>query len=468
MRVHVPGTPFIVAAIVNLDEYFLPAHRQMQDSCQIASVQARQQIMAHYTTLNRQVMIGGLLAGLALCLVGGFSGFWFAAALSRPISRLRDGVRQVGEGNFAVAVPERGVREVAELAHSFNELGQQLTEYMEKRDFIRDTFGRYVTQEVVTKLLEGEGALEMGGETREVSLIMSDLRGFTAIIAEMDPEEVITFLNRYLSKMIAILLDNRAVIDEILGDGILAFFGAPEPLEDHPARAVACALSMQAAMDEINAENEAEGMPRLAMGIGVNTGTVVVGNIGSERRTKYSVVGSDVNFAARMEAFALAGQVLISASTYSRVKDLVEVDKVLTAEMKGMPGQATLYDVRSISAPYPIRLPDKSEQLVQLPDRIEVQIHRLKDKIVTGATGRAWITHLCDTAAQVTSEGPLEAWEDLRLILLDGNREPIPGHIYGKVTGVTPLEDGRFEVRVSFTSVPAEIYRTFRHDPGAA
>ena len=133
-----------------------------------------------------------------------------------------------------------------------------------------------------------------------------------------------------------------------------------------------------------------------------------------------------------------------------------------------MPGQATLYDVRSISAPYPIRLPDKSEQLVQLPDRIEVQIHRLKDKIVTGATGRAWITHLCDTAAQVTSEGPLEAWEDLRLILLDGNREPIPGHIYGKVTGVTPLEDGRFEVRVSFTSVPAEIYRTFRHDPGAA
>ena len=219
-----------------------------------------------------------------------------------------------------MAVPERGVREVADLAHSFNELGQQLTEYIEKRDFIRDTFGRYVTQEVVTKLLESEGALEMGGETREVSLIMSDLRGFTAIIAEMDPEQVITFLNRYLSKMIAILLDNRAVIDEILGDGILAFFGAPEPLEDHPARAVACALSMQAAMDEINAENEADGMPRLAMGIGVNTGSVVVGNIGSERRTKYSVVGSDVNFASRMEAFALAGQVLISASTYSRVQ----------------------------------------------------------------------------------------------------------------------------------------------------
>ena len=468
VRVHVPGTRFIVAAIVNLDEFFLPAQQRMKESCQIATVQAKERIEAHYAALNREVMIGGLFAGLALCLVGGLSGFYFAAAISRPISRLRDGVRQVGEGDFAVAVPERGVREVADLAHSFNELGQQLTEYIEKRDFIRDTFGRYVTQEVVTKLLESEGALEMGGEIREVSLIMSDLRGFTAIIAEMDPEEVITFLNRYLSRMIAILLDYRAVIDEIVGDGILAFFGAPEPQEDHPARAVACALSMQAAMDEINAENEAEGLPYLAMGIGVNTGSVVVGNIGSERRTKYSVVGSDVNFASRMEAFALAGQVLISAATYARVRDLVEVAGVLEAEMKGMPGRATLYDVRSIGAPFNIRLPDKSEQLSELPEPRGVRIHRLKDKIITGATGRAWVTHLCDTAAQVTSEGPLEAWEDLRLAFLDDNQEPTPGHIYGKVTRVTPLTDGRFEVRITFTSVPAGLCRTFGRPPETA
>jgi hypothetical protein len=225
---------------------------------------------------------------------------------------------------------------------------------------------------------------------------------------------------------------------------------------------------MQAAMDEINAENEAEGLPRLAMGIGVNTGSVVVGNIGSERRTKYSVVGSDVNFASRMEAFALAGQVLISAATYSRVKDLVEVDKVLEAEMKGVPGRATLYDVRGIGAPYNIRLPDKAEKLKKLPERIGVQIHRLQDKIVTDATGRAWVTHLCDTAAQVTSESPLEVWEDLRLILLEDNQEPPLGPIYGKVTGVTPLPDGRFQVHINFTSVPAGIHRIFRRDPGPA
>jgi hypothetical protein len=157
-----------------------------------------------------------------------------------------------------------------------------------------------------------------------------------------------------------------------------------------------------------------------------------------------------------MEAFALAGQVLISDSTYRRVKDLVEVGDVLQAEMKGLPGQATLYDIRSIGAPYHIRLPDRLEKLSKLPNRIGVRIHRLKDKIVTDATGRAWVTHLCDTAAQVKSEGALEAWEDLRLTLLDDNQEPTSGHIYGKVTRVTPVGDGRFEVLVSFTSVPAE------------
>ena len=253
---------------------------------------------------------------------------------------------------------------------------------------------------------------------------MSDLRGFTAIIAEMDPEKVITFLNRYLSKMIEILLDHRAVIDEILGDGILAFFGAPEPLEDHPARAVACALAMQAAMDEINAANEAEGLPRLAMGIGVNTGPVVVGNIGSERRTKYSVVGSDVNFASRMEAYALAGQVLISASTYSRVRDLVEVGQAKQVEMKGVPGPATLYEVRAIGAPYNIRLGDKSEELGSCRNRVRVQVHRLKDKIVTDDTGEAWVTHLGETVAGVRSAGKVAAWEDVRLTLLDETRSP--------------------------------------------
>ena len=461
VRVHVPGTPFVVGAIVNLDEFFYPAQQRMKDSSQNVLTRARDQIETRYDRLDRDIKIGSLLAGLVLALIGGFSGWWFAKAISKPISKLRDGVRQVGEGNFEVAVAEKGVKEVADLAHSFNAMGHQLTDYMEKRDFIRYTFGRYVTQEVVKKLLESEGALEMGGETREVSLIMSDLRGFTAIIAQMAPEQVIIFLNRYLSKMIEILLDNRAVIDEILGDGILAFFGAPEPLEDHPARAVACALQMQAAMEEINAQNEADGLPRLSMGIGVNTGAVVVGNIGSERRTKYSVVGSDVNFASRMEAFAMAGQVLISASTYERVKDVVEVANVVQVEMKGVPGQATLYEVRGIGPPYRIRLRDKSARLRKLPKKNQVSLHRLQDKIVTGAPIEAWLTHLGDNEATLESPEHVEPWMDVRLTLLDNHQEPIPGHIYGKVTAVKPLKDDKVKVNITFTSIPDHLHRKF-------
>jgi class 3 adenylate cyclase len=458
-RVHVPGTPFVVAAIVNLDQYFTPTQEKIRQASQEILVRAKQEILRHHENIDLQVRFGGLLAGLVLSLLAGLSGLWFAATISRPIARLRDGVREVGEGNFAVAVPARGVREVVNLADSFNQLGQQLTEYMEKRDFIRDTFGRYVTREVVERLLTSKEAREMGGETREVSLLMSDLRGFTAITADMRPEQVIAFLNRYLSQMIEILMDHQAVIDEILGDGILAFFGAPEPMADHPARAVACALKMQEAMDGINAANEAEGLPHLEMGIGVNTGTVVVGNIGSERRTKYSVVGADVNFASRMEGYALAGQVLISEATYSRIRDLAEIRNVCQVEMKGVPGAVPLYEVRGLGGSYQVWTRERCDHLVTLSRKLDVVVSRIKDKIISGATEQAWISQLCDTAATVEYFGKLKEWEDVRLSLLDESLQPIPGHIYGKVTRVRSLEDGRFEASISFTSVAQEIYQ---------
>ena len=358
-------------------------------------------------------------------------------------------------------VPEKGVREVVDLARSFNNLGERLTDYIEKRDFIRDTFGRYVTQEVVKRLLEDKSALEMGGETREVSMLMSDLRGFTALTTDMEPDDIIAFLNRYLGKMIEILLDYHAVIDEILGDGILAFFGAPEPLEDHPVRAVACAMAMQAAMDEINFLNEADGLPILEMGIAVNTGAVVVGNIGSERRTKYSVVGAHVNLTSRIESFALGGQVLISAATHKRVQDLVEVGDPLQVEMKGMPGKSTLYEVRSIGGPYNIQLKARQETLVQLPKPVQVHLHRIQEKVVIGVNEEVWVTHLSETAVQVAFEGELMEWEDVRLQMLGDEGAPIPGKVYGKVTQVKPAA-GKFTATIRFTSVAPEVYQVIR------
>ncbi len=462
VRVRIPGTPFIAAAIVNIDEFFLPAQERFKKDCEEIVVKTWRNLAEHEKYIDLQVRLGSLIAGLALSFVGVLGGLWFAASISRPLRRLDEAVQQVGEGNFAVAVPEKGAKEVVSLARSFNNLGEQLTDYIEKRDFIRDTFGRYVTQEVVKKLLESKEALEMGGETREVSMVISDLRGFTALTADMEPEDIIAFLNRYLGKMIEILLDYRAVIDEIIGDGILAFFGAPEPLEDHPIRAVACAMEMQTAMDEINFLNEADGLPHLEMGIAVNTGTVVVGNIGSERRTKYSVVGAHVNFTSRIESFAVGGQVLISAATYERVKDLVEVGEVITAEMKGIPGKSTLYEVRSIGGPYNIQLKARQEALVQLPEPVKVHLHRIQEKVVIGVNEEVWVTHLSETAVQVTFAGELVEWEDVRLQMLNKQGAPVPGKVYGKVTQVKPGAEGQFTATIRFTSVAPEVYQIIR------
>jgi class 3 adenylate cyclase len=457
--VRIPKTPFRVVAEVNVDKFILPVYKTLSKISEGITAQAKNSIADSFTHIGSQVKLGGLIIAVIFCLIGVLSGFWFTIVLAKPLFRLRDGVRQVGEGNFSVALRETGPREIIQITQSVNQLGQQLTDYIDKRDFIRDTFGRYVTQEVVKELLESQDALELGGDTRDVSIISSDFRGFTALTADMEPKLIIAFLNRYLSKMIDILLDYRAVIDEIIGDGILAFFGAPAPLEDHPVRAVACALKMQAAMDEINRVNLAEGFPHLEMGIVVNTGTVVVGNIGSERRTKYGLVGSQVNLAGRMESYALGGQVLVSPHTYTRVREYVDVKNILQVEMKGFPEKIDLYDVRGIRGPYQVQLEERREKPIPLPERISIHLWRLREKVIKGAGKMAWITHLNETSAIVVFDGEMVDWEDVRLNLLNADREEVPGRAYGKVMSFKPLEDNLKEVNIHLTSTSPEFYR---------
>jgi len=204
------------------------------------------------------------------------------------------------------------------------------------------------------------------------------------------------------------------------------------------------------------------------MGIAVNTGTVVVGNIGSEKRTKYSVVGADVNFASRIESYALGGQVLIGPSAYQRVKDLIEVGAITRAEMKGVPEPATLYEVRAIHGPFNLSLKERQETLRPLAPGLPVKVYRIKKKILTGVTAEAEITQLSETAAVVRFAGDLAAWEDVRVHLLDPENHEIPGKIYGKVTAVAPGEDGLREAHIRFTSVPPESRMLIRQALGAA
>ena len=222
-------------------EAFLAHARIPSTGWVLGAVFPKSELLEEVSVLHRTTVMLAAVGVLLLALVGMF----VSRSISMPLRRMAQASARVAQGDLNVDLSEiKTTDEVGQLAHAF----RRMTEGLKDRDFIRDTFGRDLTKEVVNRLLESKDGLRLGGESREIALLMSDLRGFTALTSNMTAEQVITFLNRYLGRMVEILLDYRGTISEIIGDGILAFFGAPEALEDHPARAVACALKMQEAM----------------------------------------------------------------------------------------------------------------------------------------------------------------------------------------------------------------------------
>jgi len=202
--------------------------------------------------------------------------------------------------------------------HDREELYRQQLERNEK--FIRATFGRYLSDEIVTDILERPEGLELGGDLRRVTIMMSDIRGFTSLSEQLEPAQVVTLINRYLAAMTDIIMAHQGTIDEFIGDAILAVFGAPQRRDDDADRAVRCALAMQAAMNEVNERNRSEGLPEIHTGIALNTGEVIAGNIGSERRSKYGFVGHPMNVTSRIEDVTAGGEILISDSTLTALR----------------------------------------------------------------------------------------------------------------------------------------------------
>ena len=214
---------------------------------------------------------------------------------------------------------------------------QQYRQQLERNEkFIRATFGRYLSDEIVTDILERPEGLELGGDLRRVSIMLSDIRGFTSLSENLAPAQVVTMLNRYLGAMTDIIMAHHGTIDEFIGDAILAVFGAPQRRDDDADRAVQCALAMQAAMVDINARNEADGFPVINTGIAINTGDVIAGNIGSERRSKYGFVGHPMNVTSRIEDITAGGEILISDSTLQSLKGNFSLGRSQQLNVKGI------------------------------------------------------------------------------------------------------------------------------------
>jgi class 3 adenylate cyclase len=337
---------------------------------------------------------------------------------------------------------------------------RRLAEDLELRNrFIQSLFGRYLSDEVVAGLLASPEGPRLGGEQRKVTLLMSDLRGFTPLTEGLAPDRVLHLLNSYLAAMADVILAHQGTIDEFVGDAILALFGAPLSRPDDARRAVACAVRMQEAIQELNRRNEKEGLPRLEMGIAIHTGEVIVGNVGSERRTKYGVVGSAVNHAGRIESFTVGGQVLISDATLRECGDGIEVGSRLAIDAKGTRERIVVYDLRAFAGH---RVPDAQEEAISLPEPLTVLCHVVVGKRVEAEAFGGRLVDLAVHGGTLITPRRLRPLSNLKLEMRPPDRGAV--EIYGKVVHVSA--DGSVSVR--FTSLPADVEAWLRGTIDAA
>jgi adenylate cyclase len=256
--------------------------------------------------------------------------------------------------------------------------------------------------------------------------------------------------------MIDIIGRYRGTVNGFMGDGILAFFGAPLQTGNEPSRAVACAIEMQGALVNFNQEQRRLNLPELAMGIGINTGDAVVGNIGSEKRASYGAVGTPINVAFRIESYTIGGQVLISPDTYAKVKKDVKIQSTKDVQFKGITHPVRLHEVIRMGGDYNVAIPEKMpDAFIELAEPLPVECYLLEGKISSGNAISADIIRLGEHSAELTCSQNLKVHANLRVLLNPGVDNTIP-EIYAKVLPpqTAAPEPGSHEMRLQFTWIP--------------
>lgn len=350
-----------------------------------------------------------------------------------------DGVR------IGIVVIFNDITELLELRDAIKAMEriQKLNTQLESRNqLLYVAFGRYMSDAVVKELLDNPDGLDIKGTKRCITIMMSDLRGFTARSEHMAPEALLDMLNHYLETMTKILRRYNGTIIELLGDGILAIFGAPGENEHHAADAVAAAIAMQNAMEEINEWNRERGYGDLEMGIGLNTGDAIIGNIGSEMRTKYAVTGRNVNLCGRIESYTTGGQILISPLTKELADCRLTIEEEIEVYPKGTTKPITVSSVTAIGVPYCLENRLKKEILPRvLPAPIPVKFRVIRNKHAAAEFSDGTFTAICDDGGIFVSDMEMERFENLEI--------SVCGQLYAKL--VEQDENGQ---KLIFTSKP--------------
>jgi class 3 adenylate cyclase len=288
------------------------------------------------------VLALSLLAAVAASLL-------VSRRLLSPMGALMEMVGALRARRFGERVKIETRDELAELGGALSGAAAELEaseEAIRKAAQVRQDLGRYLPKELVERVVAGEQSLALGGERVEVTVLFADVVGFTALCEELGPEDVVGLLNELFTILTEIIFRNGGTVDKFMGDCVMAFWGAPNPQEDHARRALQAAEEMLGWLEVGNARWAKQLGVKVDLAIGVNTGAVVVGNLGSESRMEYTMIGETVNIAARLEAIARPGQILTTAATATAVGDLFDLVEIGERTLPGQQASMMLYEVQ--------------------------------------------------------------------------------------------------------------------------
>jgi class 3 adenylate cyclase/ActR/RegA family two-component response regulator len=299
--------------------------------------------------------------------------------------------------------------------------------------FIRDTFGRYVSDEVASMIIDEPDGQRMGGQKRRLTIMMADIRGFTSICERLPAEHVVEMINIFLSQMTTVIHKYQGTINEFLGDGILANFGTTILRHDHALQAVECAIEMQQSMRVVNKVFLNSDLPCVEMGIGIHTGEAIVGNIGSKKRAKYGVIGQAVNITSRIESHTLGGQILVSDATKVACQDKLTIRQVSETMVKGISAPLLLHDVVAIEGKVDKQLPiTVAEDFIALSPPLNIQLMPLLGKSITSAVV-AQIVALALPFIKITLPQSLAKYSNVKIVVQDHLGVVMIEDLYAKV-----------------------------------
>lgn len=304
-------------------------------------------VFSYWNLKHWQLLNVLLSSGYSMCLVsiiGMMILIFVIKILLMPVYTLVKEMHRVENMDLDARVYFKTEDEIGSLGKAFNSMVKGLKE----KEFIKDTFKRYVAKPVVEKILKNPEILHLKGEKRTVSVLFVDMRGFTKYAESSPPEEVLETLNLYFDKIIDAIFEYEGTLDKFMGDCVMAVFGAPLDQENHYLRACKCALKIRDEVKKLNQTRIKENKPILYSGIAINTGDAVAGNIGSEKRTEYTVIGDTVNIAFRLQQICHPEQVLISETVYQYIKNDANVSGSFETAIKGRTKPVKVYELLGI------------------------------------------------------------------------------------------------------------------------